>query len=207
MGRAPGQRNPNFEAKRAALCRMMVPGLIEGGRAATLKSLAARAEVSVPTLRHYFDDREGVIMAVMAQAHQDYSDTFDADGVPEGMDVSASLNQYLTGFVQGWVHSPLNTLVLGSLTAGMESESLGLASLDHVIEPTLHLIERRLADHIARGELHSECDPRHGALMLFSPMLVALMHQHHLQGASYRPLDVQALLHDVVARFVTAHAP
>ena len=49
----------------------MLPALLTQGRPATLKELAQAADVSVPTLRHYFGEREEVLRAVYAQALTD----------------------------------------------------------------------------------------------------------------------------------------
>ena len=66
MGRPAGRRNEGYEARRDALALAVVPRLIgDGGPQASLAELASAAGVSVPTMKHYFVDRSGLVAAAL----------------------------------------------------------------------------------------------------------------------------------------------
>ena len=66
MARPRGTRSEDYEAKRAALIAKLRDRLRAPGPRPSLRELSVAAEVSQPTLRHYFGDREGLVRAVMA---------------------------------------------------------------------------------------------------------------------------------------------
>ena len=72
-----------------------------------------------------------------------------------------------------------------------------------MLEPTLRALEARLARHVAAGQL-PQCDLRHAALSVASPVLFALLHQDALSGRALRPLDVDGFVAEHVARFLRA---
>ena len=73
-----------------------------------------------------------------------------------------------------------------------------------VLEPTLQALEKRLQASIEHG-LIIECDTRHAALALVSPLLLALLHQHDLGGTRCRPLSVPNLIDEQVNMFARAY--
>ena len=73
-----------------------------------------------------------------------------------------------------------------------------------MLEPTLQALEKRLQASIEHG-LIIECDTRHAALALVSPLLLALLHQHDLGGTRCRPLSVPALIDQQVRMFSRAY--
>lgn len=204
MGRARGSPNANHEDKRLAMCRAMVPALLTKGRPATLKELAEAADVSVPTLRHYFGDRDEVVQAILEQAHEDAAPHLAFGDVERPVDEAVAA--HLMSLVDGWRGSPLRSLVLGSITGGIDHPVLGPATVTHVLEPTTQSLEARLRHYQATGVLSAELDPRHGALALLGPVILALLHQDDLSGARCRPLDVAPFIEDLVAAFVRAHS-
>ena len=76
--------------------------------------------------------------------------------------------------------------------------------LNDVLEPTLQALEARLAGLVAQRAI-VECDTRHAALMLLSPLLLALLHQRDLGGTRCRPLSIPALIDEHVKVFVRAY--
>jgi len=204
VGRPSGSRNRAYDDRRLTLCRALVPHLMVDGHPATLSDLARAAEVSVPTLRHYFGDRDGVALAVIEQAHQDI-ESFLASWKQSELPVRDALVSFLSSLVFGWRSSPLGTLFVGGLTMGLEDAEKGHGAVNHVLEPTLQTLEARLGVHRERGELAHGLDLRVGALMLVSPVVLALLHQDGLDGAACRPLDVDALVEQVVDGFLRGY--
>lgn len=204
MGRPAGRKNADHAEKRAELCRSLVPHLLTDGRPTSLRELARQAGVSVPTLRHYFGDRDGVVAAVMERSHVDFQPMLRGFSVSD-QPVRQSLKHYLQLLLMGWKMGDLSKLITGSLVVGLEGRHTGHAAVDHVLEPTLQTLEKRLATHVERGELRADLDVRAGALMILSPLLLGLWHQEGLDGVQCRPLDLEALIERVVDGFLDGH--
>src|SRR6187431_899049 len=66
MARTSGSRNRDYDDKRVALLKRLDPRLSDFSQARpSFREMAGAAGVSVPTLRHYFKDREGVVQAYL----------------------------------------------------------------------------------------------------------------------------------------------
>lgn len=208
MGRPAGRRNPGYEDRRRAIARKVLQRLAEPeGAKASLRDLAQASGVSVSTLRHYFGDREGALQAAMREVRE-LGEPWLAIAATDQLElpVRESLTWFLQLFVQGWVNG-VGAMIGESLAAGTGDEALGMSAIDQVLEPTLAAIEARLAHHQAAGELDASLDPRHAALSLFSPLLVAMLHQHTWSGARCRPLNVEHFVAEHVERFVSGWGP
>jgi AcrR family transcriptional regulator len=209
MGRTPGIRNTDYEAKRLAILRALYPSLMTPeGATMSFRAMAEAAGISVPTLRHYFGSREGVVEASLEAASkmggQEHIERLRS-GWSE-LDLHASLHSALEYIVVGWTCFGVGDLHSFGLSAGLSDESLGIAYISHMLEPMLQALEGRLQRHVERGELALD-DPRMATLMLVSPVILALLHQQELCGAQCRPLALDALLEENVYRFVRAYAP
>ena len=205
MGRPPGRLNADHEAERARLMQRLLPALLRpGGVLLSFRQLAAAADVSTATLRHYFTSRNQLVAEALVAfrreglPHLHAAATHNVDGV------RASLDWLLHQIVDGW-RLGVGALHALGLGAGLGHELLGPAYVNEILEPTLQAIEVRLYRHIAGGELEA-CDVRHAALALLSPLLVGLLHQDSLSGARCRPLDLERFLADHLSHFLRAYA-
>lgn len=200
MGRRAGSRNADFEATRARLLERIGQRLAEAdGVDASLHALADAAGVSPATLRHYFGDREAVVVAYLEDCLRQGS-RYVAWVATEPLHATAaeSLGWALRLILLGLQHSPLGKIHAFGLRAGLESPLLGPSYLNNLLEPTLRCVEARIERHQARGELLGR-DPRMLALQLLSPLLLAVLHQSSLFGCDLRPLDTGALLAEILA--------
>ena len=205
MGRPAGSRNPDFEATRASLVRALSARLGEpDGPRASLRELAAAAEVSASTLRHYFGSREGVLAAVMAHWHEQGQPYMLAVATGPLRPVRASLAGFLREIGEAFLRYGLDKVFAVGRAVGLRQEVLGPAYLQEVLDPTLEALEARLARHVARGELVAG-DVRHMALTLMSAPLLALLHQGALGGTRCRPLDYGRFCEDHLAAFLRAY--
>lgn len=208
MPRPKGSRNQAHDDRRAALIAALGARLRAPGPAPSLRELARAADVALPTLRHYFGNRDAVVEAVMADDL--------AGGAAEGgpLEVAAtpsgpfarSVGDLLAHADAGFRHGGLTRAHAAGLAEGLRSEALGGRYLALALEPTLDAFAARLSAHQAAGEMRADADPRAAALQLLAPLLLARLHQDALGGAEAAPLDVEALLDGLAGAFVRGHA-
>ena len=204
MGRPEGTRNPGYDAKRAQLAEKAVERLVEEGPLPSFRELAAAAEVSVPTLRHYFGDRDGLIAAAFEQMLRMGAPHTRAAADATRGDARSSLRWLLGSVLSGWREFGVGKFFGVGLTLGLGHEHFGPKFLDTLLEPLLQATEARLTKHVAWGELAVD-DIRAAAIQLVSPLFVALLHQDALGGAMCRELDVDAFVDNHVDMFVRAY--
>lgn len=200
MGRPPGSRNADHERIRDALADRLASRLLApGGPQASLRAYADAAAVSVPTLRHYFGDREGVIRAAL-QALRRRGDPWLAwTRDPGEGDARASLTEFLRLLVVGWRDFGVGAIQASGLAAGLGGA--GSVYLEEILEPVQQALEARIAALVARGELPPR-DPRTAALALLAPVFVALLHQVQLDGRRCRPLELDRFVDELVDKWL-----
>jgi AcrR family transcriptional regulator len=207
MARPAGARNVQFDQRRNALILKAQERLaMQTGEPPSFRELALSAGVSVTTLRHYFGTREALIKAVFTHhvkaGERHLQRTREIDDTE--IDLEASLKDFLTRIVRGWTEGVIGSLHRIGLAEGLRHQGTALDYLQDVLEPTLQALETRLASYVSRGTL-VEGDMRHAALMLLSPLLLALLHQHDLKGARCRPLSLPTLIEEHVKVFLRAY--
>jgi AcrR family transcriptional regulator len=203
MGRRTGSRNLDYDRTRTGIVARLTEKIITSARAhLSFRELASEAGVAPSTLRHYFDDREAVLLAVLERINE-LGLRYVAEGATaERGRAPESLRWFAATLVEGWRRGVGRAHELG-LTEGIGDATLGPAYLRMLLEPTLHAAEARIALHMARGEI-GPCDVRMAALELVAPLVVALLHQGPLGGDAVRKLDIEPFLEEHVARFLRA---
>lgn len=191
MGRPRGRLNADHDDKRAALAARIAEHLVAGiDEPPSLRELARWTDVSVPTLRHYFDDLDGALaagFAAIAEGGRPWiARTADPGDAPLLVATRGLVRMVLAGLREG-----VAELHASGLAIALGSPRLGPAYLEELLEPTILAVERRLAVHRARGEL-ADGDLRTAALQLVAPLLLAALHQRNLGGDRTRPLDLDA---------------
>jgi AcrR family transcriptional regulator len=165
----------------------------------SLRQFAIKAGVSEPTLRHYFNDRQGVVIAILG---------FFADGARDWLKRSAEPARTVEEAVRGYAGLALegadtDTFAQAHAFALVESihdPVVARAYLDLIVEPSLTAIESRLAPSLDPDGTRPDL-VRHGAISLYAPILIAVVHQRLLRGAQARPLDMGAFFDDLSALF------
>jgi AcrR family transcriptional regulator len=207
MPRAKGVRNNNYDEKRTALLSRMAVRLMrrEPGRP-SLRQLASAAEVTVPTLQHYFGGRREVIRAILEACHRDGELRLKALESHPGP-LEDSLRDYAYALIAA-VQAPrpvkLGDLFAVSLAEGLLDRAIGAATVGEILDPSVEAVRKRLDGHIARGEM-IQADTRAAALMLLSPLLLAVLHQQHMGGQSCNPVDLRDLADELCAAFFRAY--
>lgn len=206
MGRPEGSRNAGYEEERERLARLLLERLRrQDGPQTSFRKLATACGVSPPTLRHYFGDREGAIIAAMQLARDDGASYLKIIADDDLGNLREALTTLLRNFVLGWERFQLGDIARFGLEAGLGARPIGEAFLGELWEPVLDAFARRLNVHIKRGELRC-CDPRHAALSLLGPVFMALIHQRELGGEEVAELEVYALLEMHLDGFLRAFA-
>jgi AcrR family transcriptional regulator len=209
MARPLGARNAQFDQRRNALISKARERLaLQTGEPPSFRELALAAGVSVATLRHYFGSREALLKAVFAHYLREGQRHLERTRNVESLevDLESGLKDFLQRVVRGWTEGFVGTLHRIGLAEGLRDRSTALDYLQDVLEPTLQALEVRLTAHVNDGAL-VECDTRHAALMLLSPLMLALLHQHDLGGTRCRPLSLPALIDEHLRIFLRAYRP
>lgn len=204
MSRPKGSVDADYQLKRAAILSRLKPHLMKpGSRGISFSAMAALADVSIPTLRHYFPRRCDVISGLLAQ--------IGAEGQPyvrhlaeeEATDLRESLmgvGRFIAMGVQMGQVAQIHAL---GLNEGMGEPDVGPTYLTSILEPTLQAMEARLKLLISKGAM-VDCEVRYAALNFVTPILIAYLHQGQLGGNCVRPMDIEGLISQQIATFVAA---
>lgn len=205
MGRPAGHRNADFAQKREEILGRVRDAMMARGAGLSFRELAEAADTSVSNLRHYFGDRDTLVVAVAERASRDGAPFMDAAAIPRPGPLDEVLRGFLLDTVFAWRRFGVDRVHTVSLTEGLGSDVRGAGYVRYVLEPTLQTAERLLAALVARGDLPDQ-DLRSAALTLVGPVLLALLHQDGLNGKACRPLDVEAFAAAHVRGWLTGHA-
>src|SRR4051812_4415570 len=102
MSRPIGARNADFAQKRDELVQRARKRLLEPrGDDASFRDLARATGVGTPTLRHYFEDRDGVVAAVLEKTAAEGARYLLMVTAPPTAPLEGSLRLLLTMVVRG----------------------------------------------------------------------------------------------------------
>ncbi|HCY56708.1 MAG TPA: hypothetical protein DF715_14725 [Oceanicaulis sp.] len=192
------------ERQRELLDMLSVAAVADRSGPVSLRQFAIRAGVSEPTLRHFFKDRQGVVIAILHHFARQ-AEAWLARSAEAGGNLEDSVKGYLDLALQGFDNSLFVQAHAFALVESIHDPVVGRAYLDIVVEPSLKAIEARLAPGIDPGGRNPD-RVRHGALTLYSTMLFAILHQRLLHGDEARPLDMSSFFADLVTLFGTGLA-
>jgi AcrR family transcriptional regulator len=171
----------------------------------SLRQLAAAAEVTVPTLRHYFGGRDEIVEAVLVRYRKLGEPFMREVAAPHGP-FDESVRQFLHALTAGMERGRIADIFAMGFIEGLLNDRLGPACLQEVVDPAVDALTERLEAHQRLGEMKPG-DARHAALMLIAPVLVGWHHQEQMFGRAIRPLDVPAFVDDLATAFVAAYRP
>lgn len=207
MPRAKGVKNADYETKRRELLDRMLPRFARLDlERPSLRQLAAAAEVTAPTLQHYFGDRTGVVAALLEE-YRRRGDARLAMVSRANGDFAGSIREFAHGFVFGMQARSavrLGDVMAASLCEGLADPQVSPHALAYVVDPAVDALVARLQEHVDRGDMIAT-DLRAAALMLLSPLLVAVLHQDQMNGRQSRCIELAELAEQVSTAFVRAY--
>lgn len=204
MPRPAGVKNREFDQKRDALLDLIEQRLSEpDGHRAGIRALASAAGVTYPTLKHYFGDRDGIVIALLERRAEEGKQYLAMMG-PNGMDFPASVLQVAMMLVGAAGHQRFRALHEIGLREGLLQPAIATTYLAHILEPTIAALEHRLQAHIDSGQMRP-ASTRTAALSIISPLYVAMLHQNSLAGRELRPLDVGEFAQQLADSFIHAY--
>ena len=158
MGRPRGSRNQGYEDRRTELTGRVVPRLLQpDGARVSMRELATAADVSVPTLRHYFGNRDGLLAAAMVQMGRLGAEHLQRTALEEvDQPLGPSLLWWANEFTLGWTHGVGQLITMGLVT-GAQNAEVGPAYVNEILEPTLQAVEARLGRRLVPAEKGTSC--------------------------------------------------
>jgi AcrR family transcriptional regulator len=196
MPRPAGVRNHDFAEKREALLDRLCDFALQAGvQRPSLRRFARAAKASEPTLRHYFSDRQGLIVAILECLGRDMSarGSDHRTGNMPGGPLDAQLSGLLGGLRE---RAQIRAHAFG-LTEGLADPVVGEAYLEHVLEPRLRAIEDSL------GDISPAQRPRPvlraASLAMLAPLVIMVLHQDMLGGQPRWAFDEMHTLEQIRA--------
>jgi AcrR family transcriptional regulator len=205
MPRTAGARNSDYELARDRLLDAVIPRLtVAVADRPSFRELADHAQVSVSTLRHYFADREGLVIAAFTRMHDLGREHMEASVLLASLPAEEALRAYCENLLLAWQSFGVGAMLSTALAEGMNQPRLGPAYVQELLEPMIQGCEALLGGLVEAGSL-PPLDTRLGAIQLISPLFVALLHQDTLGGVACRPLDLGAFAPAHVRAFLAGH--
>ncbi|HAE26466.1 MULTISPECIES: TetR/AcrR family transcriptional regulator [Hyphomonas] len=190
MARTPGARNYNFDAKRSALLESVITFALSGEiQRPSLRQLALAAETSEPTLRHYFTDRKGLVIAMMAELGERAQPIWRQLEQPSES-MTDAINACFRHALTRMGDDLFFRMHAFGMVEGMAEPDVGQAYLEHVLEPSLDCVCRKLSR--TPGSPDDPEEIRTASIAMFSPVILMCLHQHLLGGRALAPLDDQS---------------
>ncbi|MEM1036203.1 MAG: TetR/AcrR family transcriptional regulator [Pseudomonadota bacterium] len=192
MPRPAGVRNHDFEKKRSALLDQLTDfALNDDLRRPSLRQFAIAAGASEPTLRHYFSDRQGVVIAILNHIHDRGLSLWDVIKTPSA-DTASAVDEYFRVTQAGLTHGGFARAHAFGLIEGMADEVVGQAYLKALLDPALEAVQHKLK--ATSGATYDGDAGRSAAFMMLAPILVMTLHQQLLGGGESSPIEPDGFL-------------
>lgn len=190
MARPAGARNQDFDEKRAALLDKLTEFALNASLTRpSLRQFAIAAGQSEPTLRHYFGDRQGLVIDIIHNISKRSQPIWEAVSAPSS-DPGTALSEYIDFAEKGMREGRFTRAHAFGLIEGFADEAVGKVYLAEMLEPSLAAFSYKLRASGAKS--HDEATLRAASLVATAPLLVFGVHQELLDGKSTMPFDIDA---------------
>lgn len=191
MPRPVGVRNKDFVEKRQALLGKLTDFALSSDlRRPSLRQFAIAAGASEPTLRHYFGDRQGVVLAVLEEIGARGDPLWSTIASPAS-DQATAIVEYFRISEAGMRHGGFVRAHAFGIIEGVADEKAGAAYLEFVLEPALKAVSEKLRN--TPGASSDGSALKAAAFAALSPMLVLSLHQDLLGGNTTDPISAEQL--------------
>lgn len=200
MGRPRGSRNSDYDQKRRVLAKRVVHTLVDApANHASLRELARAAHVSVSTMRHYFEDRAGIIEAALAEMGTSAERNLKETTAQVKGTGPERLRDFVEVIARSWGTYRVGRAHAVGLAEGLY-DTTGPTYVSALLEPFFRSSEEVLLS-LGSARLKDPGALRLASIALLSPVLILLIHQESLGGAKGVPIDLNAFLDEHVAAF------
>ncbi|XBQ15452.1 MAG: TetR/AcrR family transcriptional regulator [Oceanicaulis sp.] len=194
-------RGPATDRKRELLDILARTAIAERSAPVSLRQFAIKAGVSEPTLRHYFTDRRGVVIAIIGHFAEGARAWLARSAEPAAT-LEASVKEYGALAMDGARSDFFAQAHAFAFVESIHDREVARAYLELIVEPSLTALEARLGPGVDPAGSNPE-RVRHGAIFLYAPVLVAVLHQRLLAGEDTRPLSMDRFFEDLTRLFTS----
>ncbi len=192
MARPAGVRNQDYDHKRAVLLGTLTEHALSAALTRpSLRQFAIAAHQSEPTLRHYFGDRQGLVIEIISElavrAATDWKVMTEpaADQTGAVRDFMAHANSIVVQ--ERFAHAHAFGLI-----EGLADESVGQAYLERMLEPSLKVFSIKLQS--TPGGPQDADLLRASTLAATAPLFMLAVHQVLLGGTRAVPINMDRTL-------------
>lgn len=189
MPRPSGARNHDFDEKRANLLDTLTEFAVATAlKRPSLRQFALAARQSEPTLRHYFGDRQGLVIEIIKNIGARARIIWASVAAPAS-DPPAALSKYLRMTEAGLSqHGYARTHAFG-LIEGLADPVVGKVYLEVLLEPSLQAFSDKLS--ATPGGPKDPDTLRAASLAATGPLFLLGLHQELLNGRETLPINVE----------------
>lgn len=204
MSRPPGARNHDFEQKRTHLLETLTEfALSSGVQRPSLRQFAMAAKQSEPTLRHYFVDRQGLVIEIIGKIAERSAPIWTLVSAPS-KDPATAVSDYIKMTEIGLREGMFARSHAFGLVEGLADRVVGRVYLERMLEPSLTAFSNKLA--ATPGGPRDPEQLRAATLAATGPLFVLGLHQNLLEGRELYPMDVSKIfgyLNDWIGKSLT----
>ncbi|MEM7767267.1 MAG: TetR/AcrR family transcriptional regulator [Pseudomonadota bacterium] len=185
-------RNRDFAAKKLALVEALTEfALTSDLRRPSLRQFAQAAGASEPTLRHYFSDRQGLVIAILETIGRRGRNLWDTVATPSGSP-GIAIREYYRISEAGMRHGGFIRAHVFGIVEGVADPDVARAYLEYVLEPALGAVREKFAG--TPGAPTGDAALRAASLAALAPLLMMSLHQDLLGGGTDWPFDSNATI-------------
>ncbi|MBK8198398.1 MAG: TetR/AcrR family transcriptional regulator [Acidobacteria bacterium] len=191
MPRRAGARNQDFGEKRADLLDALTDYAIAASLTRpSLRQFAMAAGQSEPTLRHYFGDRQGLVIEIIENISVRTADTWQELRVP-AESLQFAIRDFLDASESGLNDGLFIRAHAFGIIEGFADPVVGRVYLHKMLEPSLSNLQIKLRS--SPGGQRDEIELRAASLLATAPLYVISAHQYLLGGKEDLPIEVSAV--------------
>jgi AcrR family transcriptional regulator len=205
MPRPAGVRNHDFDEKRAALLGKLTDFALSAALTRpSLRQFAIAANQSEPTLRHYFGDRQGMVIEIIAELAIRGSTNRKAASEPCTSPAEAVRN-FLSFATADVIQDRFTRGHAFGLIEGLADDVVGRAYIEMMLDPSLRVFSDKLKG--TPGGFQDQDTLLASTLVATAPLFLLGLHQHLLGGASALPVNVDRTLSHIQDLLAAAVEP